>query len=301
MTHVSDGDDRSWPHHGKQLLDDLLWVVNSPSLIEPSIASELLDGDAVDIDHLCSFFSDWRGYRVGHYFERLILYWLTHLRCVDVVAHGLQIQAEDRTLGEVDFLFHDEHGKLTHWEVAVKFYLYESQVPSGTSHFLGPNSNDNFEAKMERLFYHQLPLSEAEFPSVESRHAFVKGMIFYDDEQTLPAILPDRMSREHSRGSFVRYRDVAQFESDDRSSFFVLSKPHWLSSSRNDVVVGMTGTELSRYLNVKFQSRESPVLISKCGKKTDVDSTEAAMREVERIFIISDSWPDHLNTRNRSQ
>ena len=163
--------------HSRQLRD-LTWAINSQSLLTESPLARL-DPSEVDPEHLRRFLEDDPSRRVGRYFERLVLYWLTHVRKVEVIASSLQIRDGNRTIGEIDLLFRDEQGRVTHWEIAVKFYLYLSSGTFIGSHYIGPNAGDTFERKMERLFDHQLPRSITHFPEVEVRQALVKGRMFY--------------------------------------------------------------------------------------------------------------------------
>lgn len=176
-------------------LDDLTWAIASPSLLADCPVVPDFDPDRVDPEHLAAFLAETPGHRVGRYFERLVLYWLQYVRRVEIVAKSLQIREGNRTVGEIDLLFRDEQHRLNHWEIAVKFYLHFQHKNLSGSHFIGPNAADTFERKMERLFGHQLPRSEASFPEVEIRQAFVKGRIFYHPNQELPHELPMRLAR----------------------------------------------------------------------------------------------------------
>ena len=74
------------------------------------VAPMKLDVGSVDVEHLEDFISKRPDRRVGHYFETLILYWLTHIVKVELIAHGQQIMDGKRTVGELDFLFRDRDG-----------------------------------------------------------------------------------------------------------------------------------------------------------------------------------------------
>ena len=74
-----------------QAVSDLLWVVNTPPLVQGAnvAARATLDRDAIDSAHLDEFLAAQLGadgYRVGRYFERLLHYWFVHGRGVEVVA-----------------------------------------------------------------------------------------------------------------------------------------------------------------------------------------------------------------------
>ena len=109
-----------------QPLDDLLWAVNSPPLLSASPLVDQVDVGEIDLDHFAKFLREQSDHRVGRYFERLILYWLTHIRKVQIVHHSKQILDAKRTIGEIDFIFRDETDRLTHWETCL---LYTSPSP----------------------------------------------------------------------------------------------------------------------------------------------------------------------------
>lgn len=190
----------------------------------------------LNIDALESRLNGARTRRVGHYFEQLIHHYLDEMRGLEIVAHGLQIHEGGRTIGEIDFLYRNDHGVLCHMEAAVKFYLYLPGSNELGSQFIGPNAADTFERKMGRLFNHQLRLSEGRFPEVSQRHAFVKGRIFYHPLQPLPESLPVRLSHAHLHGSWIRQSELDLLAISSESRMFrVLQKPHWLAPEIVDV------------------------------------------------------------------
>ncbi|MCM2369927.1 DUF1853 family protein [Aporhodopirellula aestuarii] len=273
--------------HRQQLLRDLIWCVNSPSLITPAATTKPITADEIDEEHLASFFLDQVPRKVGHYFERLVLYWLTHVRRVELIANTLQIRSENRTLGEIDFLYRDEQGQLTHLEVAVKFYLYQPDRVVHDSHFIGPNVRDTFERKMHRLFEHQLPLSHRHFPDVKVRHAFVKGRIFYDADLPAPVHLPAKMSPDHLRGSILRLQSLDSLEKTPRAFYRVLEKPFWLSDDIGDSNLQplQDASQIKSYITRRMSVHHSPVLFSELNQRGD------SFTESNRLFIVPDDWP----------
>jgi len=127
-----------------QAVQDLLWVINSPSFVGgPNVASIApLAAEDIDTTSLDDFLAE-RGpvHRVGRYFEQLVHYWLCYVRGVELLGAGLQIRDGKRTIGELDFVYRDEHGTVVHCEVSVKFFLHHPRA--GTSDFPGPNASRN--------------------------------------------------------------------------------------------------------------------------------------------------------------
>ena len=274
-----------------QHIRDLTWAINSPSLVIDQPSTSDIDPNQVDPRHLASFLAESGSPRVGKYFERLVLYWLKFVRGVEVVAESVQIREGNRTIGEIDLLFRDEQGRLTHWELAVKFYLHFSGVSPIDSHFIGPNAADTFEQKMNKLFEHQLSRSEKHFPDVEIRQAFVKGRIFYHSSEAKPQELPSRLSPNHLQGTWIRASQLDRIPQDDSVSYRILRKPLWLSENTtlpnpfNESAL-LSPQQLIANLADHFIRSNRPVLVSQ------MVTREANQAETGRIFVVPVNWPD---------
>jgi len=276
-----------------QAARDLLWAINSPSLIRTSPehlpcwpvceAAEVVSG------LLQSSCDQHARHRVGLYFEDLVHFYLKVVRSYEIVEHGLQIQEGGRTVGELDFLYREVDGGLHHCETAVKFYLFIPESNESGSQFIGPNAADNFERKTQRLFEHQLKLSEERFPSVVKREAYVKGRIFYHPLRDAPEALPTALAPDHLRGIWIRESELEWLRlSGDETKFRVARKPLWLAP---DVVTPddselRTISGICRYLRQHFAERRTPQLINALIAHGDV------WRESQRIFVVSDQWPN---------
>lgn len=275
-----------------QQLRDLKWAITSPSLITHAHAeenpSEVSDFQTIDHQHLEDYLAPYSRFRVGQYFEGLVLYWLEHIRRLKIIARHHQLFEDNRTVGEIDILFQDEDGVLTHWEIAVKFYLYFPEANATGSHYVGPNVKDSFEKKMRRLFEYQLPLSQTHFPEVARRQAFVKGMIFYHPTCALPTQLPERLSPTHLRGTWLRISELSWLtEQHGELLFLIREKPDWLSASlcnKADERL-LSFEELQRQLETHFQEQTRPILVSA------FTCPQGICHEIDRVFIVSDSWP----------
>jgi hypothetical protein len=281
-----------------QLLRDLAWAVNSPSLIrdelaQPHTRSYRLDPATVDVEHLHESFADHCERRVGRYFERLVVYWLRHVRGLEIIAQTFPVREGGRTLGEIDLVFRDELGRVTHWELAVKFYLDaskdDSQSDGAGIRLIGPNARDSFEEKMNRMYGHQLRLSEQHFPDVEARSAFVKGRIFYRDPDAPFDNPPERLSPQHLRGSWLHASDIELIPRDP-AGFRALPKPFWLSPETSELAdTSILGrSELIETLGKHFEQQDRPVLVSQL-----VASGEG-LTESRRFFVVSDAWLSRL-------
>lgn len=271
-----------------KLLADLVWVVNSPSLIESDAEVTPLAKTEVELDRLVLFFDAAVPRRVGLYFERLVLFWLVHVRGVEMVANGMPIREGKITLGELDFLFRDELNRLTHLEVAVKFYLYRAETLIEGSHFVGPNLKDTFERKMKRMFEHQLPLSHDHVEGVDVREAMVKGRVFYATSDCQPIELPTLMSADHLRCRWVRRSDFEAAPRNDAIRYRVVAKPFWLSvevDAGNESGL-LNQREIGAWLGESAKRSERPVLIDQ------LEESQGCWSQVERFFVVPNGWPD---------
>ncbi len=275
----------------ERFVRDLVWAVNSPSLMDltsqDSVPTQPLKVSDVDGEHLRTYLTSQGVQRVGQYFERLIVYWLRSIRGCEIVAHSLQLRDGKRTVGEIDLLFRDEQGRLTHWEVACKFYLQVDVRDAATTDYIGPNANDTLCKKATRLLEHQLPLGGRCFPEIEVREAFVKGRIFYHWQTGSKVSLPSELATLHLEGRWLRTREVPELLRTSHLRYRILRKPFWLADefadpSGDDI---LTMDETAQVLQQHFRCRPTPILVS--GFR---DST-SPVRESERWFIVPNQWP----------
>ncbi len=267
--------------YAQQVLD-LCWVVNSPSLIDGSAVATCapLDPAHVDPEHLAAFLGDEPPpRRVGRYFEQLLHYWLAQVRGVDVVANGLQLRDGKITVGEIDFLYRDDEGALTHCETSVKFFLCApGHEPSA---FPGPNARDNFERKVAKLFDKQLRASEGRVEGIDRREGLIKGMIFYRSDGVVAA-RPDRLADGHLRGTWCRAHEIAQLGAFGER-YAVVEKPFWLAPVATAPVLSIAGLE--RRLAVHFAGPAHPLMLS-------VRSATDPTTECQRVIVVDTAWPD---------
>ena len=237
--------------------------------------------DQIDANRLVTFVEERTEHRVGHYFENLIHFWLKHIRGVEIIAHRQPVRDEERTLGELDFVFRDEAGRLNHWEVAVKFYL---QTTSNDGHpkYLGPNTNDSLERKLERMRNHQLPLSGRIYNDVEIRQAFVKGWLFQPTGIDL-ALDVEMLNPGHLRGGWMHAGEIdGKGGFDGRAqAFSVMKKPFWLTPERPY----RSMDEFADCARDHFAKRTTAMHVA---------LFDEAREETRRLFVVRDGWP-HVN------
>lgn len=276
----------------QRYIRDLIWAVNSPALIAftgmtPATTCPLSVND-VDREHLNNHFSAREERRVGRYFERLIYYWIRYIRRCEIVAQSLQIRKGKQTVGEIDLLFRDECGRLTHWELACKFYLQVAAEDASTTDYIGPNASDTLRKKVIRLQEHQLPLGVQYFPEADVRDVFVKGRIFYHCQTGARESLPSELTADHLDGKWIRVSEIPELLRNSRMRYRILQKPFWLaedfaSPSDDDI---FSADELSELIQDHFRDHRTPILLS------EFCESALPLYESERWFVVSDEWPD---------
>lgn len=283
-------------HDPIQVLRDLEWIVSSPSLIDfsgcegvsavPSFESERLPIEKAAC--LSSLRLPLKK-KVGRYFEQLVSYWLHDVRRLEILTEQQQIFDAGQTVGEIDFIFKDELQQLVHLETAIKFYLYYPGTHSSGSHYLGPNSRDNFEAKTRKLLNHQLKLGRKLEPRLDRVEALVRGRIFYPPDSAEDILRPAHLSQEHLTGHWIYPNEIEwidQFRDDAR--FMIMRKPYWLTPvlTESQTSSRLDHTELKRFTQQHFAESSRPLLVCK------FDQSDPNTEEVHFFFIVPAAWPN---------
>lgn len=290
---------------------DLAWVIGSPGLLEathPAYHGRVVDDAwcsaqlqasaawlaALDRSpvELHSFIAARPTRRLGHYFEALIKFWLTHMPDTQIIATNLQVQDELRTLGEYDFLFRDVSAAVCHWEAAVKFYLQLEPLAEQRA-FIGPGTRDRLDLKLDRVFQHQLALGHTRagqqaLPQgikLDRTQAFIKGYLFYH-ASTFGKLAIQGVSAAHLSGWWVRHTREKLPQASADSRWIILPRLRWLAPARlaADASV-MTYAALGSKLDEHFSRSNDAVLV--------FEMTPAAgeWREKSRGFVVCSTWP----------
>jgi len=291
---------------------DLAWAIVSPGLVDPSYPAYL---NRVVDDAWCNTqvqrSYDWLAgldqeplplhqfvaarptRRLGHYFETLIAFWLTHMPDTQIIATNLQVQDDQRTLGEYDFLFRNASGEVCHWEAAIKFYL---QVEASTEQrsFIGPGTRDRLDLKLGRIFEHQLRLGHTPAGSnalpqgvrLDKTQAFIKGYLFYH-EATLVKFAIAGVSANHLLGWWIRHSSESVPQTSSDSRWIIPPRLHWLAPGRlqADAAV-MTYSQLNSTLDQHFSLNKDALLVFEMTRGATGD-----WHERSRGFVTCSTWP----------
>ena len=278
---------------------DLAWSLTSPPLLSPAdtdlvwpneawfrritppFTSHLLELDR-EPAQLTRFIGQRKDRRLGAYFEQLWQYWLEHDARYQLLHANLPVRDQTRTLGEFDLIVRDrERGKTLHWELALKFYLCDSDPQN--PRWWGPARRDRLDIKLERLHTRQTQLSRKSAARqllkqlgivIDERWVILKGRLFYP-LQTTPAS-PADAAPHHLRGFWCTARQLGQLP---ESRWKLLQRDEWLAP----VTVGddrqyPDTTDLIDWY--KRTESHQPVCVAMLR-----DGVEA-----DRGFIVSDAW-----------
>ena len=293
----------------EQVVADLLWAINSSWLVTgPSgwhpVQLPTLSANEIAPRQLLAHVQQHASWRVGRYFEALILFYLSRIRQVTLVGDGIQVFGPDRqTRGELDFVFRSDNGSLIHWETAVKFYLCQPDAVHNGSHYPGPDPQDTLESKLNRLTTHQLTLpweythADGRLEPLRHRHAIVKGRIFYPAGYVSARKPPLSNGRgrpstklqtqfeihsQHCEGTWMRCSDAVTELSAPANSceYFLMAKPNWLAPSV--AVNGLDPKAVGDVLQQSFSESRSPVMLTELRPATS---------DRRQIIVVHDGWP----------
>lgn len=280
-----------------QFVRDLAWVVRTNSAIKNALTPEdkffedeyeniyplllQLDKDPIE---LVDFLKKSKRITLGNYFEDLIHFWLLNRKDTEILARNLQIRDEKLTIGECDFIVKME-GAITHLEVATKFYLAIENSSAQTA-WVGRGLADRLDIKLDKLFFHQLHLSETtamqaelekrKIGAIEKKMAIFKGYFFeyyFLDNHYKPV----PANQINQQAFWCRISELDKLK-EYSSEWQVLQKPHWFTY--HDEWLGLT--EIKRSAESYFTNVKSTPLL--CNRREG--------RTTTKFFIAPDSWPE---------
>lgn len=297
-------------HHAA--VRDLAWVLVSPPLLSstpqpqrhPLSASawmrtpQLLADWLLALDRDASGLEHWLAQspvrRLGLYYERLWQYALHAAPGVEVLAANLPIREGGHTLGELDLLLRDEQG-VHHLELAVKLYLGpENANGESPAHWLGPGSHDRLDIKLDHLSHHQLPLSAraqarttlAQRDIQDAQAAlWLGGYLFYPWGNH--CVAPQGANPDHLRGRWLHRRDWVSFAAQSAAGRWQpLPRQAWLPRARIASSTVWPSEHFEHWLSTLQPQANAQLLVRL------VEDLAGDWREAERVFLVSDQWPE---------
>lgn len=138
--------------------------------------------------------------RLGLRFEMFIWFWLLDqaYHPYQVLGHSIQKIVARQTIGELDFLLlNHENNQVEHWEVALKYYLAETDYTLPC--WYGLNRSDQLIRKLNHFSQQQFQFDEALEQTIEQRFVVLKGQLYLPlQHRLLP--LPDWVNQERRLG-----------------------------------------------------------------------------------------------------
>ncbi len=232
--------------------------------------------------------------RLGLYFERLWHFFLTRDSETDLLAHNLPVRSGGTTLGEFDCLYYcRQRQRPVHLELAVKFYLgwRRTTTAAGQStaaEWLGPNTVDRLDLKLQRLLQHQSRLSldpvgrellASRGLEQPLREIALRGSLFQPsgDRLSPPPGYNPALPLPHWY-PLSAWRSGANAQ----GRLVVLPRLRWLSPLRHGTAI-QAPEDLLVQLEARFARGGRPVLV------VQVDDEGC---ESQRLFLAGDRWPD---------
>ncbi|MCG8671760.1 MAG: rhombosortase [Pseudomonadales bacterium] len=226
-------------------------------------------------------------HRLGIYFEKLLAFWIEHNDRYSLIAKGLKVEKDKRTLGEFDFIvFDNELKKTLHWEVAMKFYLGIPPI-QGLESFYGPNKHDRLDIKTKHLTEKQIQLSSNPDASkvlsekgiqVDSKALIVKGRLFYPDKISMSKTANwSSLAPSHLKHHWLTLDDFEQISLIPTlgKKFHIAERNEWMADKESK---GFDYRTLKHV--VRNSLKDKPIMI--------IERT--FNRETKRFFITPNEW-----------
>lgn len=240
---------------------------------------------------------------LGSYFECLWQFYFSHHPDWQLLEHHVQIfdASKKQTLGELDLLVqHIPSGRYFHLELAAKFYLrHPEHTGLNEEHWLGPQSNDRLDLKLNKLHQKQLPflfhdatktsLIERQLNHEYEQAMIMKGYLFHPWQKRKS--LPKCAHHQTLTGYWLHSKDANKLLTETENiQWAILPKHNWLglfSDQHNQQLINPTNIILA---NIDTHFKTSPykhalMLIM-------LKDTEKGLTEAQRFMLVHDDWPN---------
>lgn len=174
---------------------------------------------------------------LGKRAERFFENYIKHKKEYTIVLANKQINHDQLTLGEFDFILAKDD-RFFHVECVYKFYLFDPTiiVRNELEGWIGPNRKDLLVTKLDKLKKHQLPLLfnihakpildeyDIQFTSIEQQVSF-KAQLFINsnlEQPTFQSINSDCVS-----GFWMYYNHFTNSECYKNYKFYIPKKQDW--------------------------------------------------------------------------
>ncbi|QUM84975.1 DUF1853 family protein [Moritella sp. 28] len=271
------------------IVRDLAWSIASPPMVNVK-SNVLISTDwlaqqytdylprlfALDVDPapLLNFIRP--ATRLGLYFEQLWHFFFTDNPNFDVLLANTQVRDDHFTYGEFDFIVKDNTtNQVTHFEVAVKFYLGYPSTNNEPPLWYGANMKDRFDIKFNHMLEHQIKLGHQEAAqrvlrehniNIDDEKIILKGRLY----QAHPALeLTNQLLPNSCNWRWITHHHFKKESIDYR--WYQIMKPNYLATR--------TKTELDIYQHQTMGEKKPLQLLRYNNQK-----------EAERLILVPDEW-----------
>jgi len=299
----------------KKIVSDFLWALNSPEILcespelnHPLVPTKTLHAMAkkarwVFKNHPEKKTQFWRLIneasvtKLGYYFEALIGTWLEMDQDFNLENKNLVISEDKITIGEIDFLLYQIALKTHfHWESAIKFYLYDPTCQQ----YIGPGGVDRLDLKVNKLFNHQLKLTEhkAFINHLDDKkkdieytpQCLLKGKLFYRPEN-LESTLdnPMHLNPNHLKGLWLYHKEIESYFASASGRWVILPSLYWLSEANvlwHELDPFETSSIIDR-IKKYFKVEKKPLFLAYFENPHN-----NGWHLVQQTFIVHDDWPN---------
>lgn len=229
--------------------------------------------------------------RLGLHFERLWHFFLAQDSEVELLAHNLPVRDSTRTLGEFDCIYYcHQRQRNVHLELAVKFYLSApGAISQALSNWLGPNSRDRLDLKLQRMLTHQIRLADtpqgasvlAELGIKDTlREIEIKGRLFAHCPSPAPAPSGYNTTLPLSQWCFIS--DLPGIDDIGVARYLPLERQQWLAPVNNGGNEALSLADLTALVTKQWQNDSRPMQVAV------IDDGGCEQR---RFFLVQDNWP----------
>nr|WP_271563263.1 DUF1853 family protein [Flavicella sp.] len=191
-----------------------------------------------------------------------------------VLADGVQVFKDKRTVGELDFIVqHRKSLEVFHTELTYKFYAYDPNITAAAiEKWIGPNRKDTLLQKLEKLNTRQFPLLHTRetqqtlkklglpLDGIAQRLVF-KAQLFVP-ENTVLTLFPE-FNKNAIRGNYMRLEALTNKISSN-SRFFLPKKQDWMLPAENNRT-WLAFSEIENELANSLYAQKSRIIWSKDG------------------------------------
>ncbi|WP_178988586.1 DUF1853 family protein [Winogradskyella schleiferi] len=185
---------------------------------------------------------EFKNQRLGKLVEEFVFFQLRQDASVEWIIENIQIQEEQRTIGELDAIY-GSNEKSFHLEIVYKFYLYDTlqTYSNPLSYWIGPNRRDTLDYKLDKLKTKQFPLlfnkvTQKQLISQNINTTHMQQKLCFKAQLFLPhnnsEINIEPLNTKCISGFYVSFKAISTFE---KLEFYIPKKLDWLIIPHHNV------------------------------------------------------------------